>query len=541
MSILSALVRPLPVAQLAASARDDAADRQIYDATCETILDYWAGGLAQRATLQDELGHRLGEIRDPRKGSTVKDQPESDSGRVIREGRLELYTVPFLRSIAESLAVLYAADDLERVYAAPGAVAPDATTAATIGWYHEAARLAPRLHQLDALLVALRTVLLLVRWCPDLGRLTYDLIPPHWVWVLDHPAHPLEPSLAYAVAYAEGSRNGRTAWTVYVRPALQGDPPSAPTRDPEYAETGRLVRFVRDGAPWGSDGKLPAGDDPGVAENGPNPLVGIGGFNGTSRLWSPLVWHWAEPPIERLWLLPADDLARANLELDVGLSMLAYVANMQSYGQPVLTGGGKRPRALGPSTLIEIDDPSGSFEFASPAAPLDAHRHTIRELLQIQAMLRHLSPDSYSITRPSISTGPAKLLEQAALVEARWRRTLIADGWESERFALERLLHNAYGVAPGRPPIPDDEHQVVRWGELRVPIDRAAQVQRLAQEIGARISSRLDAVMEVWGLSREEAALKIADDDQRAAPPPTAAPPQPAAPIALDDPQPEEE
>lgn len=499
------------------SERAQALDRATYDETCEEILDYWAGGLAQRSLLQQEMIRRLGEVRDPRQASTEKNQSaETSAGRLIREGRLELWTVPFLRAIAEALGVLYAADDLERIYSRPGG-SPDATTATTIAAYHEQAKLSPRLHQLDAMLVSLRTVLLLVRWCPDLGRITYDLIPPHWAWVTTHPSFPLEPRLAYAIAYAEGGRSGSTVWSAYVRPALPGDPADAPTRLPGFETSGRFVRYTRDGAPWGADGQPPAPGAANILPGGdrPNPLVSIGGMEAGRRLWSPLVWHWAELPFEGLFLLPADDLARTNLELDVGLSTLAYVANLQSYGQPVRRGGGSKITALGPSTLIEIDDANGAFEFVTPDAPLDSHRQTIRELLQIQAMLRHLAPDSYSITRPSISTGPAKLLEQTALVEARWRRTLLADSWEADRFELERLLHNAYGASAGRGPvIPDDVHQVVRWGELRVPVDRAAQVRRLVQEITAKISSRTDAVMEVYGLTREDAERKIADDDR---------------------------
>lgn len=483
------------------SKRELARERDVYEQLCELALDFWAGGYAQRQHLQEEMHSRLGQVRDPANPSDDKDF-ETGDGRIIREGRMELFTVPFLRAIIESQAVLYAADDLERTYG-------DETTARTIAHYHEVAGLTSKLHLIDAFVVLLRSPLMLVRWNDDLKRIVYDVMPPHWVWTWTHPQWPLENKMAYAVCYAEESppdpvhpEVDETVWCAYQRPPFKGDPEDAPTIG---YDRGRFVRYTKQDGPW----PIPDTGDEKIIADGTNPLVDIGGMNGGKAIWSPLVWHWAEPPTESLFLDPAEDLVRANLELDVGLTMLLYVANMQSAGQPYITGSGSLPSALGPSRLVQIDDPGGSFGFASPGADLHGHMEVVQRLLQIQSMLRHLAPDTYSLQRPSISTGPAKLLEQYALTESRWRRVLMADMWERDRFDLERLYHNALGVTQERPAIPEDTRQVVRWGEMRVPHNRMEQVTRLAQEISLGVSNQLDAVMEVWGIDRDAARAKL--------------------------------
>jgi hypothetical protein len=492
--------RPLEYQQ---SERHLAMDRLLYAQSCEDALDYWAGGAAQRAHLQRSMSERLGESVDPREPTTSDDaRRENEDGKIIREGRTELYTVPYLRAIVESLAVLYSSDGLDRVYL-DADEEPDDAVRAIVESYHARGWLAPRLQTLDAFTTLLRTSHLLVRWCPDLTRIVYDVIPPHWVWNWAHPSYPLETEMSYAVAYAEQGEPGKTTWTAYQRPPLESDPDDAPTRD--YPR-GRFVRWTSPREPF----PIPDSGAEKILDEQDNPLVDIGGMDGDRLVWSPIVWSWAEAPTESVYLLPADDLVRANLEIDVALSMLLYVANMQSAGQPVLRGAATPPDALGPSRIVKIMDASGGFEFASPNADLSGHLTVIRQLLQIQSMLRHLAPDTYSLQRPSIQTGPAKLLEQNALVEARNRRTEVAERAESDRFDIERLYHNAYAPA-GVPRIPATVRQSVRWGELRVPPDRAAQVRRLREEIEIGISTAVDAVMEVWGIDRAAALQKIAE------------------------------
>jgi len=506
-----------------ASAREVANRREAYDLQVDRALDYYGSGAAQRVRLQAELARRMGEERDPREtaDSDAAYQPTASS-RIIREGRMELVTAPMVRSIVDSLAVLYAADDFSRVYlGADGQPLDD--VAKTIEWYDAPARgaLTSRLHQIDALVVLLRTAHLLVRWDVDLDELTYQVLPPHWVYVDASPSAPLDERKARAIAYAEptDSAGGNTVWTIYVRPAFsseetgedaQGDSPH------RMWPGGAFLRWV---GPAGNPFDLFGLDDEHIAalyrngrilEDASNPLVDIGGMSQGRCIWSPLVWHWAAPPLESLFLSPQDDLVRANQELDIGLTWLQYVANLQTAGVPVFTGSGTPPKVIGPSTIVHSID--GDFKFASPQADLDGLVNVMQKMLQLQALLRHQSPDAVSVTRPSVQTGPAKLLEQHQLVEDRTRRTLMADVWEARRFDLVRLLHNAYGKARGKQ-IPWDCRQVVHWGELRVPVDRNRQVERLISEVGAGFSSRLDAVAEVWGLDREAAQQKLDEID----------------------------
>lgn len=501
--------------------RLDAAQRGLYEELCEEALDYYESGDAQRRHLRAHLIHRYGTQAEPRKAASAStdtttelSDAETDDARTIREGRLELITAPLVPSIVDSVSVLYSADDLERKYrAAPDKATEDEHAKRVIGHYHREARLPPTLQSVDAYVSILHACCLLLRWCAPRRRIAYSVVWPHLVRVLDHPEWPLDPGLAYAIAYREaGTVDGAPIWSCYVRGPLSIDPDDAPTH---AFPKGRLVRFARKGAPF----PLPeAGSGSGaILSDGPNPLIGIGGMAEGRLLWCPLVWHHARPPVETLFPAPASDLVGASREVDLALSWLQYLANTQSHGQAVMVGPGK-VRRLGPGSIVRVDDPSGSFTFHAPGADIAGILESAQRQIQIQALLRHLSPDMYSLTRPSIQTGPAKLLEQAALVEARWRRTLVADGWEADRFDLERLLHNAYGRPTGFAAISWKTRQIVRWGELRVPVDRAAQVTRLLAEIGAALTSRTDAAMEIYGLPREEATEHLRRVDEEAAP-----------------------
>lgn len=503
--------------------RADSLDRATYEALCNEALDYYESGDAQRRWLRVHLLRRYGEKADPRKTTssssdltTEEAVGETDSARMIREGRMELLTVPLVRSIVDSVAVLYSADDLERSYTLDGK--PDQTTADTLQAYHEAGGLGPRMQSVDAMVGLLGAELLLCRWCAPRSTITYDQVHPHLVHVLPHPEWRLDAALAYAVAY----REDEGVWCTYVRPPLPIDPDDAPTR---MWTQGRLVRYKAE-SPWplpqdGDKAILPDGD-------GPNPLVLAGGMKDGQLVWSPLVWHWARPPVDSIHPHPASDLVAANREIDLGLSWLQYLSNTQSHGQAVRKGTGPMPESFGPQSLIQIDDPAGDFHFAAPGANIAGLVDVVQRQMQVQALLRHLSPDMYSLTRPSIQTGPAKLIEQHALIEARWRRTLVADQWERARFDLERVLHNAYGLESGAAAIPRDSRLTVRWGELRVPTDRMAQVQRLMSELQLGITSRLDAAMEVYGLDRAAAERHLEDVDKVSEPAGPAEPKPPA-------------
>jgi hypothetical protein len=522
--------------------RDAAVSQAIYSDQCERWLDHWYGGSAQRARLKLMMATRSGAIDEPRRdnpdSSTWAEPYLTDDGRAVRDETTELLTVPYVRAMAEERGVLYSADDLERTYLTP-ADEIDATTAATLAWYQHPARggLRAALHLLDAWLVGLRTAGLLVQWCPDLGELSYQVLPPHWFHFWERPDRPCDPRLAYAVAYSEPEardERGRlipaSAWTAYVRPALPGDPDDAPTRARGYEETGRLVRYMRRGDPWASPWPLPApessevlGDPlmPGYRADGPNPLILAGGFEGDQRIWCPLVLHTAEPLVSGLRLPVADDQSQLGEELDFGLTSVLHTANLQSFGVPVYRGPGDPPDQIGPSHVVHVLDAQGDFYFRAPAADVGGHLEAVHRLAQIAAVLRHLPADTFTYQPPSIETGPAKNLRRAALIQDRSRRTVDAELAEHRRFDLERLLHNAHGVRPDRPEIPLTTRLVVRWGELAAPVDWTRRLGEMSQELSMGLSDLVDLVAERHGVDRVEAQRRITQRTPQAAAPGT--------------------
>lgn len=512
------------------SPRDLAVEQSRFSEQCERWLDHWYGGSAQRARLKLQLATRAGSIDEPR-----RDNPESttwgepyltDDGCAVRDEKTELVTFGYVRAMAEERGVLYAADDLERIYLdVEGQV--DAATTATLAWYQHPARggLRAALHLLDAWLVGLRTVGLLVQWCPDLGEISYQVLPPHWFHLWERPDCPCDPRLAYAVAYSEPeARDDRgrlipaSAWTAYVRPALPWDPADAPTRARGYEETGRLVRFVRRGDPWSTPWPLPGPDSreiladsemPDLRADGPNPLVLAGGMDGGSRIWSPLVLHAAEPLVSGLRLPIADDQSQLGEEIDFGLTSVLHTANLQSFGVPVYRGPGDPPTQIGPSHVVHVLDAQGDFYFRAPDAEIGAHLEAVHRLAQIAAVLEHLPADTFTYQPPSIETGPAKQLRRSSLIQDRSRRTVDAERPEQRRFELERLLHNAHGVRPDRPRIPEEIQLVVRWGELSAPANWTTRLAEMREELAMGLSDLADLVAERHGVDRAEAERRI--------------------------------
>jgi len=491
--------------------RELAIERDTYAELCDVALDFLAGGEAQLVHVKRHLLRRLGQFEADTPVSpavnfeSAPETVDTQAGRVIRHELTELVTFETTRSVVQDLAVLYSADDLRRVYHV-GELELE-SVGDILGEYHEAGGLDARLQQIDGHVVLLQTTCSLVRWCEPRGTITYDVLPPHWVRVLPCEQYPRDPDLAYAVAYSE--RADDETWRVFVRPPFDADPETAITW--QAGAEGAMLR-IRAADPWKVIAQKPEKlmRDERIVEWAPNPWVAIGGMNDRQLVWHPIVFHWAAPPTDGIFLPPATSLVRVALEMDIAWSLLLRLANTQSHGVPVFIGSGSPPKMLGPSTLVQIDDPNGKFFFAAPTAALEPYARTIMALFQTYALLSKMAPDSYQLTRPSINTGPAKLLEQYGLTERRWSRTTTADEWERARYRRERLLHNAYS---GGPEIPPQVRLTVHWGELRVPVDRAAQVQRISQEMAMRVSSRLDAIMEIYGLDRAAAESKLREID----------------------------
>lgn len=532
MLLRSAPLNPsISVLDFGPGPRDAAVQQQLFAVQAERWLDHWYGGSAQRARLKYQLATRAGSADEPRRQDPFSDEDEADryltdDGEAIRDETTELVTLRYVRALAEERGVLYASDDLERIYLHPDGER-DVETARQLDWYQHPARgaLTAHLHLIDAWLPGLRTVGLLVHYCEDLEEITYQVLPPHWFHWWERPDHPTEPRLAYAVAYSEPEvrdQRGRpipaSVWTCYVRPAIPGDPPDAPTRLGDYAETGRLVRYARRGRPWsepwpipppGNSEILPDPDMPGMQADGPNPLVLMGGMQGGRRIWSPLVLHAAEPLTAGMRLPIADDQSQIGEELDHGLSGALHTANLQSYGVPVFVGPGDPPRQIGPSHVVHVQDSGGSFSFASPAGrPLD-HIETIHKLASLASVFEHLAADTFTFQPPSIETGPAKQLRRASLIQERARRVIHAEQPEQRRFELERLLHNWHARRMGRPKIPEDTTMEIHWGELATPVDWNLRLQEMAQELKLGISTPVDLLMERHGVDREEAERRI--------------------------------
>lgn len=515
------------------SERDLATQDRIYADQCERFLDHWYGGRARRERLKDALVRRSGTVIDPREGGDDDEDVArvilSEDGTAIREESTELATISYVRKICTELGVLYASDDLERVYLTP-ADEVDEGTKAILDSYHGPSRgaLTARLHLVDGWLPGLRTVGLLVDYCQDTREIIYTVIPPHWLAVLPRPDHHLSLRLAYAVAYvepeaqdADGKPIPGAVYTAYVRPALPSDPTDAPTRGP-WEQTGRLVRYRTGGVgigPWPlPDSSTPQGraaiiEDPeevdGLAEY-VNPIATTyrGWDPPRSLVWQPIVLHHAEPPVESLRLPVADHLCRMGEEIDCGISDALSTAALQSYGQPVYKGAGTPPEVVGRRHTVHVLDPAGDYGFASPGSQPQAHLEAIRTVAQMGASCEDLPYDLLADHPASIETGPAIRLRRHALIQARARRTVDATKPETRRFELERVLHNALGTAPR---IPDTTRLVVHWGELAVPTIWGERLQEMQLERALGLSSLVDQIMERHGVAREEAERRAAE------------------------------
>lgn len=501
----------------------------MFAAACERWLDHYDHGAGQYDRLKSTVIRRCGSGREPRADQgDAGDLYLTDAGHAVIREETELLPLGYIQALARELGVLYATDGLERVYTSP-AGQEDTVARQWLRWYQHPARggLTATLHLLDRWLTGLRTVALLLNWEDDLSEITYQALPPHWVWWWECPRQPGEERLAYAVAYSEpearderGNLLPESAWTAYVRPALPSDPWDAPTRGP-YERTGRLVRYRRAGVPYASPWPLPEvdslevladQDQPDGRADGPNPLVQMGGWSQGRRIWSPLVLYAAEPLTTATGLrLPvAEAQCQLAEELDFGVTAALHTANLQSFGQPVYRGAGDPPRELGPQTVVHVQDAAGDFYYRSPDGEPEAHLRAIHLITALGAVLESLPPDTFSYQPPSIETGPAKKLRRSALIQLRASRTIQAERPEQRRFEIERLLHNAHTGRTRRPLIPWDTELTVRWGELAQPVDWAGRLQEMETELRLGLTELVDLVGERHGLDRTEAERRLA-------------------------------
>jgi len=516
-----------------APVRLQALEGEAYAEAVEEWLDYWARGIAQLDRLKTTIVSRSGVQRDARdpESNYAGDYDASppgeglsltEDGRAVRDETTELVTCGFAQRIAKDLGVLYASDDLERIYCHPDGTLDDIATE-ILGWYDHPGQgaLEAHMHLIDAHLVGLRVMGTLVSWLDDLKEVEYEPLFPHWIAVMPHPRHRRKLDLAYAMAYREdtvlvedGIPQPADVWTVYVRPELPSDPPGAPTRG---YPMGRMVRYscgsqsVRDD-PW----PIPPPGDPSIlaGADGDNPVAAAGWK--MARVWSPIVLHYAEPPMEH-WRLPvASHLCAANSELDVGLTDVLHTVALQLYGQPVYTGPGDPPKVFGRSNVVHVQDPAGSFKFETTGAqPLD-HLEALRKVVQLLGIFEGVPSDTFLDQPPSIETGPAKLLRRAELIQERSKRTLQAEVSEQKLFRLKRAMHNAWGLSPK---IPWDTTLEMHWGELVTPVAWSDRLAEMQIEKSLMITDVEDMIMERHGVSREEAARRLAQMDGEPDPP----------------------
>lgn len=219
-----------------------------------------------------------------------------------------------------------------------------------------------------------------------------------------------------------------------------------------------------------------------------------------------VLWQSLRPATGSLWLPPDEDLIRAQLALDLGITDLCYGLRFQAHPQPTVYGqvlqrGGP---VFGPDALLQLEE-GGRFEYVSVPLVVSEVIKALEWLLRVQAVTRSLPAD---ILTPTAARNLAALQEQRHDLEIQREATLPA-----YRRALLRTWHvhrtigdywaGVAGVRRVR--YGPDLHIGFEFAELPRVTDRWQEAQSRQLDVAAGRDSVVEQIMRDEDVTRLEA------------------------------------
>lgn len=151
------------------------------------------------------------------------------------------------------------------------------------------------------------------------------------------------------------------------------------------------------------------------------------------------------------WAEGGDDLVDGALMINVELTDLYTIKNVQGWGQPVLVSGKiDQEYKGGPHRLIKLKaekgDPEPSFQYVSSNPPLDQHMRSIEMSTALYLSTNNLSPSNVSgkLDATTFPSGIAQMVENAQSTEPVLDRQKYFKDKEPKIWELIRLWQERY-------------------------------------------------------------------------------------------------
>lgn len=168
------------------------------------------------------------------------------------------------------------------------------------------------------------------------------------------------------------------------------------------------------------------------------------------------------------------------------------------------------PAERGPGKEIAIENPNVDVKDLNPRPQIDSSVGVQQQVVGLYLVGEDLPPDDLDRNK-QVVTGAALRTRLFGLIEKRQGNIPMARGYERKLFDIIRSQWNRQcTLKPGLTPLDEDTTVDIEFAAVDLPVDALQQVTSLTQEIELRIKSRVEAVQQARGCSREDAVKILA-------------------------------
>ena len=207
------------------------------------------------------------------------------------------------------------------------------------------------------------------------------------------------------------------------------------------------------------------------------------------------------------WMPGGDDLINCQEAVNARLTELQLTLRYQAFGVAVSKGmSDGTVREVGPNSVIEIQDPEGSFEYKKTHSPIAAMLEAIEFLSKNLAITNGLPAQSMSI-KATQESGLAKISGNRELEESRRDQLSLFSTFEKELFTMNKIIWNYHN--PNRK-LSEESRLKIDFADPKPVLDPLKQVESFEKELNMGTKSRTDILMiQNPDLSKEDAQVKL--------------------------------
>jgi hypothetical protein len=244
------------------------------------------------------------------------------------------------------------------------------------------------------------------------------------------------------------------------------------------------------------------------AEVGAQPYGGRSPFGGLL----PLQVIYDEHPLGQAWLPIPESRVDWALSLNGMLNDLALLVQLEAHSpKSIKTGGSSRkglPTAVGPDQVVVIEDADGEFKVHSQQPKIAESIAAIEQQLGLWALGEYLSPDEFKASTVP-QTALALRTKERALEKRRRRQIQLAPAQEQGAWLRYSRVHNTFARRWGVEILPEAAELSVQCGRTWQPSDPKELQDYLFKQLAAGFKSRVDVLMELDGLTRQQAIEQL--------------------------------